>query len=157
MILRKLDDVICFGSDTSSSILGNEGSVIIHRYQPGARAFASGSFQVGEGKTKQKEWCEGEKRAKTKDGKGKKERENGGFSLQSFLYGNHGMPVSGPEPRVWHNNLRFKSNLGYISDPSTRARPPTSSGRSVLSPSSPSLSLSISFSEWNAKGEGENP
>lgn len=65
------------------------------------------------------------------------------------------MPVSDPEPRVWHNNLRFKSNLGYISDPSTRARPPTSSGRSVLSLSSPSLSFS--FSEWNAKGEGENP
>lgn len=52
-----------------------------------------------------------------------------GFSLQGFLYGNHRMP--GEPSGVWHNNLRFKSNLGYISKLS--ARPPTSSGRSVLS------------------------
>lgn len=123
------------GLDTSS-IPGNEGSVIIHRYQQRT----SGSFRSEERRTGRKEQRKEEKRAgpREKERKGReseKERDSGGFSLQSFLYGNHRMPVPGPEPRVWHNNLRFKSNLGYISNLSTRRprRPPTSSGRSVLS------------------------
>lgn len=53
------------------------------------------------------------------------------------------MPVSGPEPRVWHNNLRFKSNLGYINDPSARDHRRLPEGLSFLSHLSLSLFLSL--------------
>jgi len=57
------------------------------------------------------------------------------------------MLVSGPEPRVWHNNLRFKSNLGYISDPSARdhRRLPEDLSLSLFL-SLPLISLSLSLS-----------
>jgi len=79
------------------------------------------------------------------------------------------MLVSGPEPRVWHNNLRFKSNLGYISDPSARdhRRLPEDLSLSLfLSLPLISLSLSLSFthslthflslSKWNVGNERGN-